>query len=91
MTHQSPSLCRSTKSRATHGLEHIPAALACVLKVEKTLVVCMLPHCGQGGCTLTVVVRSDAQTFSHILDRYTQNRHTLYLCVSWHCAVYPAW
>ena len=26
-------------------------ALACVLKVENTLAVCVLPHCGQGVCT----------------------------------------
>jgi heptosyltransferase III len=28
-----------------------PPALPCVLKVENTLAVCVLPHCGQGVCT----------------------------------------
>src|SRR3989442_13169237 len=59
-----------------------PAALACVLKVENTLVVCMLPHCGQGGCTPDCGLRSDAQTFSYILHTYTQKlAYSLPLCI----------
>src|SRR5262249_2107271 len=66
------------------------AALACVLKVENTFVVCVLPQCGQGVCTTDCgrkVRRSNVVPhFSHVYSKIGISHSS---CVSGYFPVYP--